>query len=174
MTGRLHEKDVQRVAAAVVAQLREAGLVAPAVTELVTAAEVGRRLGLTADYVRRHAVQLGGVKVGDGPRARWRFQPEDAAARLGPFRGSKAYESSSPSPSPAPTRRNSRRGRRTRHGTGRSLTGGELDASKVPSMADLLAERPSPLDRDVGTRDDQEEHVNGRAPLTRSRPGDED
>jgi hypothetical protein len=178
MTDRLHEDDVRRIAEATADVLAERGLVAPVVPELVTAAEVGRRLGLSADYVRRHAAQLGGRKVGDGVRARWRFDPVEAAAAMNPSTGSVRSalprESSAPSGSPAPARRSAVPGWRVRQRTGRGPAGGELDASKVPSMADLLAERRSPLDRDVGTRDDQEEHVNGRAPQQRSRPGDEE
>ena len=44
-----------------------------AVPELMTAEQKAAQLGLTADTVRRNASRYGGVKLGDGPRAPWRF-----------------------------------------------------------------------------------------------------
>jgi len=44
--------------------------------ELADAAEIARRFGVSRDYVYEHAVKLGAVKLGDGPRARLRFDPE--------------------------------------------------------------------------------------------------
>lgn len=178
MTGRLSEEDVRRIAEATADVLAERGLVAPAAPELVDAAEVGRRLGLSADYVRRHAAQLGGVKVGDGARGRWRFDPAVAAGGMNPSKegvgSAVGAESGPPSGSPAPARRNSRTDRRASRRTGRALTGGEMDISRVPSMAQLVKERRGGLDLDVGARDDRGGKRNGAAARKRSAPGDEE
>ncbi|HEX5374631.1 MAG TPA: hypothetical protein VFW48_00570 [Solirubrobacterales bacterium] len=64
--------------------------------ELVDVAEVARRFGVSRDYVYEHADDLGAVRLGDGPKARLRFDPETVAGRLG---------ASSPEPSPRPQRR---------------------------------------------------------------------
>jgi hypothetical protein len=61
---------------------------------LLTAAEVAKRLGVSRENVYDHAVELGGEKLGGGPRAPWRF---DASALKRP-------EVSAPAPKP-PTRR---------------------------------------------------------------------
>jgi hypothetical protein len=47
---------------------------------LVDAGTVGRAIGMTAAYVREHAAELGGCRMGDGPRPRWRFDLDRAAA----------------------------------------------------------------------------------------------
>ena len=81
MTGRLHPDDVQAIARAVVALLREQ----PAATSspaLIDAAEVARRFGVTAEWVRDHAEDLGAVRLGKGTRPRLRFDPERVAAAL--------------------------------------------------------------------------------------------
>ena len=44
-----------------------------AVTPMLTVADVARWLGLGEGWVREHAAELGGVKVGDDPRAPLRF-----------------------------------------------------------------------------------------------------
>lgn len=45
---------------------------------LVDAQTVAAALGVSRDWVYDHADQLGGVKVGDGDRPRWRFDLERA------------------------------------------------------------------------------------------------
>src|ERR1700731_2784567 len=54
---------------------------------------LAKRLGVSAGYVYEHAVELGGVKIGTGPKARWRFDPG---------RASEAIRASTPGPSPSP------------------------------------------------------------------------
>lgn len=44
----------------------------------VDAATIARELGVSREYVYSHAVELGGVKTSNGPRARWRFDPDRA------------------------------------------------------------------------------------------------
>ncbi|HKZ14407.1 MAG TPA: hypothetical protein VJL81_11225 [Solirubrobacterales bacterium] len=41
--------------------------------------QAAARLGFSTEYVRDHAAELGGVKLTDGPKAPWRFDP----AKLG-------------------------------------------------------------------------------------------
>lgn len=49
---------------------------------LVTVAELARMLGVSSDYVYRHADDLGVVRLGLGPKARLRFDPAIVAERL--------------------------------------------------------------------------------------------
>lgn len=51
--------------------------------ELVDAAELARRLGIERSWVYSHAIELGAVKLGGGPKPRLRFDPEIAARFLG-------------------------------------------------------------------------------------------
>lgn len=48
----------------------------------VDATEVARRFSLSRDYVYRHAVDLGAVRLGSGPKARLRFSPAKVAETL--------------------------------------------------------------------------------------------
>lgn len=50
--------------------------------ELVDAATLAGLLGVTPDFVYRHAGELGARRLGDGPRARLRFDPVEAERRL--------------------------------------------------------------------------------------------
>ncbi len=42
---------------------------------LITAAEVARRFGVSPSYVYRRAAELGATPLGNGPKARLRFDP---------------------------------------------------------------------------------------------------
>lgn len=70
--------------------------------ELIDAAEVARRFGVSRDYTYEHAERLGALRLGDGPRARLRFDPRRVAEALG-----------APEPEPAPERTAPRRRRPT-------------------------------------------------------------
>ncbi len=50
--------------------------------QLVDAAEVARRLGVERSWVYAHADEIGGIRLGNGPRARLRFDPDTVAERL--------------------------------------------------------------------------------------------
>jgi hypothetical protein len=50
---------------------------------MVDAATLAAELGLTRQTVYQHAAELGGVRVGSGERARWRFDLEAAKAAMG-------------------------------------------------------------------------------------------
>jgi hypothetical protein len=45
---------------------------------LVDAAELARRLGTDRSWVYSHAEELGAIRLGSGPKARLRFDPETA------------------------------------------------------------------------------------------------
>jgi hypothetical protein len=49
---------------------------------LVDARTLAARLGVARDFVYSHAGELGAVRLGEGPRARLRFDVERAAAAL--------------------------------------------------------------------------------------------
>lgn len=49
-------------------------------TDLVDAATLARVLGVSRGYVYEHVDRLGGVRLGDGPKARLRFDVEKARA----------------------------------------------------------------------------------------------
>jgi hypothetical protein len=72
------EELADEVAERVVERLRQDGIAGT----LVSAAEVARRFGISRDYIYDHAAELGAVRLGDGPRARLRFDPKMVAARL--------------------------------------------------------------------------------------------
>lgn len=72
----LDQASVDAIARRVVELLAGHGA-APAAAGWLTAVQVAERLGVSRDYVYDHAGQLGGQRIGDGPRPRLRF---DAAA----------------------------------------------------------------------------------------------
>jgi hypothetical protein len=105
----MHPDDLERLAELVADRLRDAladnlGLStwhSPASSaqarELVDVKTVAAALGVARSFVYEHAVALGGRKLGNGPKARWRFDLDQAR---------QAFDAPShPSPSPAPHRR---------------------------------------------------------------------
>lgn len=50
---------------------------------LLTAAEVAKQYGLSRGWVYKHARDLGGQRMGTGPKARLRFRSHEVQARLG-------------------------------------------------------------------------------------------
>jgi hypothetical protein len=44
----------------------------------VGTSELASLLGVSAGYLRKHAIRLGGRKTSDGPRPRWSFDPDFA------------------------------------------------------------------------------------------------
>lgn len=75
----LSDADVEAIAARVADLLGERS---GADRSLVSPATLARLLDLSAEWVRDHGVELGGVRMGDGPKARWRFDPVEARERL--------------------------------------------------------------------------------------------
>ncbi len=70
------------VADALAGRIAQRLTASPNVAELVTAAELATRFGVTRAYVYDNATELGAIRLGDGPRARLRFDPAIAHARL--------------------------------------------------------------------------------------------
>jgi hypothetical protein len=70
---------------------------------MVDAATLAKRLGVSREHVYAHAEELGGQKIGNGPRARWRFDP----AKLAP--ASPEQQVSAPEPKPQRRRRQPKR-----------------------------------------------------------------
>jgi hypothetical protein len=65
---------------------------AAAPVELLDAHEAGRRLGRSAVWVRRHAEQLGAVRLGDGERPRLGFPADRIEAACSAGKSSPAGE----------------------------------------------------------------------------------
>lgn len=76
--GRLHPADVAAIAQQVAALLRAE----PQAPRLLTAEQVADRFGVGAAWVREHAVELGALRLGDGPRPRLRFNADTVADAL--------------------------------------------------------------------------------------------
>jgi hypothetical protein len=80
----LARRLAELVAPLVAAELRTAPI------EDVDAKELAGQLGVSRDWVYENKVRLGGVPLGDGPKARWRFDVEKArAARAAMAKGPK-------------------------------------------------------------------------------------
>jgi hypothetical protein len=90
----LDREDVEAIARRVVELL---GGHEPAVaslgSRLVDAAAVAAAMGVSRDYVYRHAGELGGRRVGEGERPRLRFALEEAVARAASGQAGRAQES---------------------------------------------------------------------------------
>ena len=106
---RMHPADLELladlVAERLAARLDARSGSAPA--ELVSAADVARRFGVSAEWVRDHADELRVVRLGDGPRPRLRFDVAKVADRLAACSPSEGSET----PDPAPRRRSPLRAR---------------------------------------------------------------
>jgi hypothetical protein len=76
---KLDPQAVEAIARRVVEILERRGLQG---RELVDAAELARRFGIERSWVYSHAIELGAVKLGDGPKPRLRFDPQIAARAL--------------------------------------------------------------------------------------------
>lgn len=76
---KLDPPTVEAIARRVVEILEQRGLQNG---ELVDAAELARRFGIERSWVYSHAIELGAVKLGSGPKPRLRFDPQIAARVL--------------------------------------------------------------------------------------------
>jgi hypothetical protein len=102
MSRQLDPADVEAIAQRVVEILGDA----PSSGQLVSAAELSRRLGLSRSTVYEKADEFGAIRIGNGPRARLRFDARAIEERL-------AVTRPAPSPRASPGRRVRRsRGRR--------------------------------------------------------------
>jgi hypothetical protein len=76
---KLDPELVDAIARRVVELLEKKGLQK---RELVSAAELAQLFGIERSWVYSHAIELGAVKLGGGPKPRLRFDPEVAAGAL--------------------------------------------------------------------------------------------
>jgi hypothetical protein len=97
---RLDPQTVDAIARRVVDLLRQQERGAG---DLVDATELARRLGVDRSWIYAHAIELGAVRLGKGPRPRLRFDLRLALAR---FRAGVATEGNS-KPARPPRRRGS-------------------------------------------------------------------
>lgn len=95
---RLDPQDLDAIAERVVALLVEPR--GQAIERWLSTAEVATAFGRSQEWVRDHATELGGRKIG-GPRAPWRFPAE--CLRV----GQEVPRGSDPTPQPAARRRRS-------------------------------------------------------------------
>jgi hypothetical protein len=84
VTGRSPDctKQVERLADLVAARVAELLLSGRDGRDLIDAAEVARRFGVSRDYVYQHADELGAIRVGTGSRPRLRFNPATVKERF--------------------------------------------------------------------------------------------
>jgi hypothetical protein len=75
---------------------------------LVDAEALARLLKVERSYVYEHAVELGAIRLGDGPRARLRFDVAEARRRLTCFTGRGSKSAARPVVEPIRRRRPSR------------------------------------------------------------------
>lgn len=73
----LDRDDIEALAVRVAELLEQRGARRPT-GGLVDAAELARRLGTDRSWVYSHATELGAIRLGSGPKARLRFNPEVA------------------------------------------------------------------------------------------------
>jgi hypothetical protein len=112
---RLHPEDLEILADLIAGRLADRlDGIRPA-PQLVDAAEVARRFGVSPDWIYEHSSELGVIRLGDGPRARLRFDPAKVAEALGA--GERPGRSAKPSTTP---------GRRRRRAKSTDTTGASL------------------------------------------------
>lgn len=76
------EAQVTRLEGLVVSLLKQLERERDEATGLVGAATLAQELGVDVRWVRTHAIELGGVRLGNGPRPRLRFDVETAKAAM--------------------------------------------------------------------------------------------
>jgi hypothetical protein len=74
-------------------------------TQLLTADQLARRLGLNRAWVYEHAAELGAIQLGNGPRPRLRFDAQLAAQALQIRRRNNEPPATGDKSRPRPTRR---------------------------------------------------------------------
>jgi hypothetical protein len=104
----LDRDDIEALAMRVAELLEQRGARRPT-GGLVDAAELARRLGTDRSWVYSHATELGAIRLGSGPKARLRFDPEAAALRM-----RLGEQDDEPKEKSRPARRRSRGARRVR------------------------------------------------------------
>ncbi len=87
----LDREDIEALALRVAELLEQRG--ARSAASFVDAAEIARRFGTDRAWVYSHAAELGAVKLGSGPKAHLRFDPQVALERMQNRSTSKKQES---------------------------------------------------------------------------------
>ena len=77
----LSPRCIEAIATRVIELLREHTRDLPHPESLIDVAELARRTGLSRTWIYEHARELGAIRLGDGPKARLRFNP-DTVKRL--------------------------------------------------------------------------------------------
>jgi ABC-type amino acid transport substrate-binding protein len=114
---RLPDDQLERLADLVVERLRGAGLASPRPRSFVDAHAVAAAIGMSVDFVREHADELGVVRQGVGVRPRLRFDLERALSAWDARQaGERSDAAEVPTAAGAPRRR-----RRPASGTGVEL-----------------------------------------------------
>ena len=75
----LPDADLRRLARLIAKELEALSRFEPA---LLSAADIAREYGLTRGWVYKHARELGGQRMGSGPKARLRFRAAEVRQRL--------------------------------------------------------------------------------------------
>lgn len=86
----LSPQAVERIATRVVQLLGERS--SQDEPELISAGELARRLRVERPWVYRHRQLLGGLRIGVGPKAPWRFEYRTAVEALRGLQGEQAGE----------------------------------------------------------------------------------
>lgn len=79
---KLDSEQLRELAVYLADELEQRAIQRASRPRLVDVAELASRLGVSRDFVYRHGDRLGAVRLGNGPKARLRFDPEEAAKRL--------------------------------------------------------------------------------------------
>lgn len=82
MTGRLHPDDIEAIARRVVELQGAQSVPERRRPAMLNVKALAARLGVSPAFVYEHAVELGGVKLSDSPKAPWRFDLERAQAAM--------------------------------------------------------------------------------------------
>lgn len=104
MIARLHPDDVEAIARRVADLLQTEASVAAQNASLLSPAGVADRIGRSTEWVREHAVQLGVIRLGEGPRPRLWFRPDVVDERV-----RELAQCSGCTPEQPPARRDARR-----------------------------------------------------------------
>ena len=93
--GRLHPDDLAEIVQAVTAEItaRIMGTASTGTTRYCDTRTAAKTLNVSESYVREHAHELGAVRLGNGPRARLRFDLDALTQGL---------PAGTPDPNPAP------------------------------------------------------------------------
>jgi hypothetical protein len=82
MPDRLHPEDLERLAELVADRLADRLGQGSGVPALADVKALAAALGVSADFIREHAAELGGFRIADTPRAPWRFDVGEARRRM--------------------------------------------------------------------------------------------